>query len=128
MMCPTIGFGRTAVSSLRREPKPPAKITAFIAAQRSRRPRRSLVRSALGHRRAAEQLTFRTERLREVVRVIAADGDRRLEAARRDRLQRQQSARAASREDRPFAYAGGAVPARIQRRGFAAVLHPERRR
>jgi hypothetical protein len=26
----TIGFGRTAVSSLSREPKPPARITAFI--------------------------------------------------------------------------------------------------
>jgi hypothetical protein len=26
----TIGLGRTAVSSLSREPKPPAKITAFI--------------------------------------------------------------------------------------------------
>ncbi len=34
----TIGFGRTDVSSLRREPKPPAKITAFTPRQISGRP------------------------------------------------------------------------------------------
>src|SRR6478609_11759047 len=33
----TIGFGRTAVSSLSREPKPPARITAFTAKEVSYR-------------------------------------------------------------------------------------------
>src|SRR5271166_743433 len=35
----TIGLGRTAVSSLSREPKPPARITAFTAVQVIPRPR-----------------------------------------------------------------------------------------
>src|SRR5262249_23281907 len=43
----TIGFGRTAVSSSRREPRPPASITAFIVVPRSLRHRRSRLHSRL---------------------------------------------------------------------------------
>src|SRR5436305_8168769 len=39
----TIGLGRTAVSSLSREPKPPARITAFTATQVIRGPARACV-------------------------------------------------------------------------------------
>src|SRR5437762_493204 len=45
----TMGFGRTAVSSLSREPNPPAKMTAFTAMQVSRRSTPPVGRSTLPH-------------------------------------------------------------------------------
>lgn len=50
----TIGFGRTAVSSLSREPNPPAKITAFT---RSRLAIRRRPESTRGHPGGHRSLT-----------------------------------------------------------------------
>src|SRR5665213_790028 len=57
----TIGLGRTAVSSLRREPKPPARITAFIVVQVIER----LVRSARQRRLSARCLGTKPELIEE---------------------------------------------------------------
>ena len=76
----TIGLGRTAVSSLSREPNPPAKITAFTSVQGNRRSARlhtrlgaSAANNALGSPaydvRAAEDLACSVERLDRVERV-----------------------------------------------------------
>src|SRR5271166_4098217 len=109
----TIGFGRSAVSSLSREPKPPARITTFTSGKVIRCPPRAgsglrhdhRVRRAagerivaLGHRQRPELVDGRTGEPEAVAGLVAtgptAADDVELDPrpTRRARLEHQQSA------------------------------------